>query len=330
MNYIGSKLHLSSFIYGAVTQVVGEDLSSYSFCDLFAGTGAVGKLFQGKVQKIISNDREYYSYVINKAHFNKQLSDYNCLIEELNNLQGIPGFIFNEYSENGKAGRLYFSESNGKKIDAICLKIKQWKKRSVIDEEMYLFLLSILIRGADKVANTASVYASYLKNLKQSARKEVLLCPVALNHTDNTTYEVFQEDSNVLIEKIEGDILYLDPPYNRREYASNYHLLNTIALYDTSFTPKGKTGVRKYATSSYCKKSEAVIALEELISKAHFRYVFLSYNNEGWISSENIRKIMEKYGRYSRFYSVYKRFKSQNTSIQNNITTEFIHILEKY
>lgn len=57
MNYIGSKLRLSSFIYGAVTQVAGEDLSSYSFCDLFAGTGTVGKLFQGKVKKITSNDR---------------------------------------------------------------------------------------------------------------------------------------------------------------------------------------------------------------------------------------------------------------------------------
>lgn len=194
---------------------------------------------------------------------------------------------------------------------------------------MYLFLLSILIRGADKVANTASVYASYLKKLKQSARKEVLLYPVALNHTDNTICEVFQEDSNVLIEKIEGDILYLDPPYNRREYASNYHLLNTIALYDTSFTPKGKTGMRKYKTSRYCRKPEAAIALEELLNKARFRYIFLSYNNEGWISSDGIQKIMKKYGNYHRLTCTYKRFKSQKIAVQDDTTTEFIHVLLK-
>ncbi len=243
MNYIGSKLRLSSFIYDTIKQVAGTDLSLCTFCDLFAGTGTVSLLFKNEVKKIIANDREYYSFVLNKAHLKNSVisfSDYCLLIQELNFLSGTSGFVFQQYAENGKAGRLYFSERNGKRIDAIRLKIEQWKNSGTINENMYFLLLASLIKSADKVANTASVYAAYLKNFKQSAKQEIQLCPVSFENSINTECEVYQEDSNQLINKIEGDILYLDPPYNRREYASNYHLLNTIALYDTSFIPKGK------------------------------------------------------------------------------------------
>lgn len=332
MNYIGSKLRLSSFIYDTIKQVAGTDLSLYTFCDLFTGTGTVSLLFKNKVKKIIANDREYYSFVLNKAHLENSvisLPDYDLLIQEINLLNGTPGFVFQQYAENGKAGRLYFSERNGKRIDAIRLKIEQWKNSGTINENMYFLLLASLIRSADKVANTTSVYAAYLKNLKQSAQQDMLLTPILFDNSVNPECEIYQEDSNGLINKIEGDILYLDPPYNRREYASNYHLLNTIALYDTAFIPKGKTGMRKYKTSRYCRKPEAAIALEELLNKARFRYIFLSYNNEGWISSDGIQKIMKKYGNYHRFTCTYKRFKSQKIAVQDDTTTEFIHVLLK-
>jgi len=330
MNYIDSKIKLSSFIYDTITNVVGKDLSDYTFCDLFAGTGAVGRLFKRKVNKIISNDREYYSYVLNRAYWsNLEKINLETLFSELNILRGFQGFIFNEYSENGKSGRLFFSEANGQKIDAIRLKIEQWKVTKAISEDVYYFLLASLIEGADKVSNNASVYCAYLKQLKNTSKKEIIVKPLGALCSKGAKSEVYNEDSNLLIRKINGDILYLDPPYNGREYGSYYHLLNTIALYDNNFIPKGKAGLRHYVTSKYCKKKDAAKALEELIENANFQYIFLSYNNENIIAPDYIRKIMTRYGRYSVTSISYPKFKSQRTQSTDR-TIEYIHILTKY
>ena len=331
MNYIGSKQKLSSFISTAVNSVVGNDLSQKTFCDLFAGTGIVGRTFKNEVKKVISNDLEYYSFVLNKNYIeNHKPIDYNSIIEKLNGLEGVEGFVFNEYSENGNAQRLYFSENNGKKIDAIRQKIEDWKIANKINSNVYYFLLASLLESADKVANTASVYGAYLKQIKKSAQKELILEPALYQINDNE-HEVFNEDSNVLIKKIEGDILYLDPPYNARQYGSNYHILNTIAKYD-AFIPKGKTGLRNYNRSEYCSKIKVKKSFEELLKSAAFQYTFLSYNNEGLMSEEEIRTIMSKYGKYDLVTTDYQRFKADKTENRNhtaNSTTEFLHILEK-
>jgi len=331
MNYIGSKQKLSTFISTAVHSVVGDDLSQKTFCDLFAGTGIVGRNFKKDVKKVISNDLEYYSFVLNKNYIeNHEPLDYHSVISELNELEGVEGFVFNEYSENGTSERLYFSENNGKKIDAIRQKIDYWKASKQINSNLYYFLLASLLESADKVANTASVYGAYLKHIKKSAQKPLILEPALFEINDNK-HEVYNEDSNSLIKKIEGDILYLDPPYNARQYGSNYHLLNTIAKYD-SFIPKGKTGLREYNRSHYCSKANVKRSFEELIKNAAFRYTFLSYNNEGLMSEEEIRSIMSKYGNYDLATTEYQRFKADKTENRNHIassTTEFLHILEK-
>lgn len=331
MNYIGSKQKLSTFIFDSVNQVVGDNLKDMVFCDLFAGTGIVGRTFKKEVKQIISNDIEYYSYVLNKNYIgNHESLNYHSFINELNQLEGKEGFIFNEYSENGNAKRLYFSENNGKKIDAIRQKIEHWKNANVISENIYFFLLSSLLESADKVANTASVYGAFLKHIKKTAQKQLLLAPAIFTMNENK-HQVFNEDSNCLIKKIDGDILYLDPPYNAREYGANYHLLNTIALYD-NFLPKGITGLRNYKRSNYCKKNEVAKSLEQLIKEAKFKYIFLSYNNEGLMSEHLIREILSKYGKLNLFTTEYQRFKADKTKNRNhkaNATKEYLYVLIK-
>ena len=148
---------------------------------------------------------------------------------------------------------------------------------------------------------------------------------------NNNKHLVYNTDSNELIKKIEGDILYLDPPYNTRQYGANYHLLNTIAKYD-NFVPKGKTGLPNYIKSDYCSKNKVKQAFEVLIKKAQFKYIFLSYNNEGLMSSEDIKSIMSKYGKYDLISTDYQRFradKEQNRNHKTDSTTEYLHILEK-
>lgn len=332
MNYIGSKQKLLTFIKESVYGVAGNNLSDKTFCDIFAGTGIVGRGFKQEVNKIISNDLEYYSFVLNKNYIenHRPIANKEDYIAKLNTLKPKKGFIYYNYCLGGNKERQYFSDENGQKIDAIRSKIEKWRINKEITDNLYYFLLASLLESADKVANTASVYGAYLKHIKKSAQKEIYISAAHFDINENA-HEVYNSDSNKLIKQIEGDILYLDPPYNARQYGANYHILNTIMLYD-NFEPRGKTGLRDYQKSNYCSKVKVVEVFDNLISNANFKYIFLSYNNEGLMSESCVREILSKYGKYDLITTEYQRFKAdsnQNRSHKADKTLEYIHILEK-
>jgi adenine-specific DNA-methyltransferase len=334
MNYIGSKYKLINFVKDTICRVADKNLSTKIFCDLFAGTGIVGRAFKTETRGIIANDVEYYSYVLNKNYIENHtdIPGKQEYLDELNRLPLIDtGFIYRNYCLGGGSDRQYFSDYNGKKIDTIRQRIETWKKTGRINDNLYFFLLASLLESADKLANTASVYGAYLKHLKRSAQKELVLEPADFTVNDNV-HQVFNEDGNALIKKIEGDILYLDPPYNARQYGANYHMLNTIAKYD-DFVPNGKTGLRKYQRSVWCRAGKVANEFDDLLKNAKFRYIFLSYNNEGLMPMETIKKMMSKYGRYDLASIDYQRFKADRDDNRNHKadkTEEFIHVLETY
>ena len=350
MNYIGSKLSLLKFIEESITKVVHENC--YQFCDLFAGTGIVGLHFKKKGFKIISNDIQYYSYVINQQLIGNhqelifanliskipilqqsEIKDRKIIVlNYLNNMNGLEGFITKNYSTENNIlqtnKRLYWTTENAMRCDAIRIEIETWKNNSLINEKEYFYLLATLIEAVDKVANTASVYGAYLKKIKKSALNPLKLIPQNLYFNDYE-HEIFNENANDLISKIQTDILYLDPPYNRRQYATNYHLLETIAKYDNPEI-NGITGLRNYENqkSKYCSKKEVLKSFEDLIMKAKAKYIFLSYNNEGLMTEAEVKTVMLKRGEYGIFKKIYNRFKADTDENRNHIannTTEYLH-----
>ncbi len=343
MNYIGSKLTLLNFIESSIrkTLITNNELrkpSEMIFADLFSGTGCVGSRFKSLGYSIIANDIQYYSYVITKhlIENNGNLNKIKMLktIDELNKLNGFNGFIYRNYTFEGTEGqeyrRMYFSAENARKCDAIRNELDILLKENKINKNEFYFLLGSLITSIDKYSNTASVYGAYLKKLKSSALKSFVLSPLPFP-SNHVNCRVYNEDVNNLISKIYGDILYLDPPYNERQYCANYHILETIAKNDNPVI-SGKTGLRDYKSqkSDYCIKSKVCSVFEDLIKNANFKYIFLSYNNEGLMNFDEIKNIMSKYGEYSIYSQEYRRFKADNKrSNKSKTTIEYLHCLIK-
>lgn len=301
------------------------------FADLFAGTGVVGSAFKKLGFKVLANDIQHYSYVLNKHYIENSETIDETLVKYLNNLDGVNGFIYKNFCMGSGSKRNYFTDQNGRKCDAIRIKIEEFYNSKQISENQYYYLLASLINSIDKYANTASVYGAFLKHIKKSAEKEFKLELLPIIAGEKGT--VYNDDINNLITKVSGDILYLDPPYNARQYCANYHVLETISRYDNPVL-SGKTGLRDYngQKSKYCSVKTVLGSFDDLISKANFKYIFLSYNNEGLMSLNTIREIMNKYGKYEVFTKEYHRFradKEENRNHKASTTTEYLHCLIK-
>ncbi len=330
MNYIGSKYSLMDFLTTTIADVAGTNTKGKVFADLFAGTGVVGKTFKEQGYRVISNDIQYYSYVLNK-HLIENVPPLRVdIVDSLNQLSGTEGFIYKNYCAGSGSGRQYFTDQNGMKCDSIRIELERLKNCGDIDEAQYYYLLASLINSIDKYANTASVYGAFLKQVKKSAAKEfeLELLPIVDGDKESKAYN---ENISDVIQRIGGDILYLDPPYNARQYCTNYHVLETIARYDSPEL-KGKTGLRDYSSqkSLFCSPRTVMEAFDDVLRHADFDYIFLSYNNEGLMPFDVIQHTMEKYGEYQRFEQEYRRFKAdtdKNRNIKANTTTEYLHCL---
>ena len=348
MNYIGSKYSLRDFLEKGILKNVNSDCKV--FCDVFAGTGAVGVHFKQKNFKIISNDIQYYAYCLNRAlvginripSFSGILDDLrpdatDVISEYLNNLNGESGFIYRNYcpggTEDAEFKRQYFSDENGRQCDAIRMQIEEWWKAGKLTEDEYFYLLASLIDAADRVANTASVYGAFLKHIKKSAVKPLQLKRLAIVESDGD-HEVHNENGQELVERLSCDLLYMDPPYNHRQYCANYHVLETIARYDDPDL-KGVTGLRPYddQKSDFCMKRRALPAFEEMVRKTSARYVFLSYNSEGIMGKDEILQTMGQYGEVDLMTRDYQRFRAdvdrENRVYKADQVEEYLFCLNK-
>lgn len=326
MRYYGAKTKLLPFIE-EVVKSTGVNGSS-NFVDLFAGTTSVGQHFKRLGYTVISNDTLEFSYALSKTfiELNQQpefkklkrhlnISHNKQIFEYLNNNSDYnEGFIFKNYSPNG--GRKYFTDENALKIDTHRLLINNWREADYINELEYYYLITSLLKAVNLVSNVSGTYGAYLKTWDKRALNPLIMDEVEIIQSNNKN-KAFKEDANELIKNIKPDILYLDPPYNARQYASNYFILELIAEGWFEKKPKiyGKTGMREYEhqKSKYSSKSNALNALEDLVlSASKSKYILLSYNNEGVISQSRIQKTLERVGVVETMYENHKRYKSIN------------------
>ncbi len=344
MNYIGSKHSLLPFLERVYRKI--SDGSETTFCDLFAGTGAVGRHFKKLGMRVIANDAQYYAYVLNRGslelnhppRFTKlrkalelpapvDLGDTPrptaAVFGFLEKLPRRNGFLAQTYAPRG--GRLYFTQENASKADAIRARLERWQKDGLLTKNEYFYLLAALIEGLDDVANTACIYEAYLKRVKARAARPLRMSLPAISN-GVTGCRVFNRDANDLIREIECDVLYLDPPYNGRQYASNYHVLETLARNDKPMV-KGKTGMRDgLVRSAYSRKREVTDAFEDLVRNANAKHILLSYNDEGLMPLADIRRILALRGRPKTFKTTYSRFKADNgREYKRAATVEFVH-----
>lgn len=338
MRYIGSKIRLLDNIEEVANRCVGAK----TFCDIFSGTTSVARHFKKKYE-VISNDLLYFSFVLQKATIeNDQLPDFTKLREELkiedvfDFLDNIntdkfveKGFFYNNYSPNG--GRMYITDENALRIDATRITVEEWYKKGLLSENEYFYLVACIVEGIPFVSNISGTYGAFHKTWDKRAFLKFKLerLKVITNNKSNSAYNL---NGNDLVKQISGDILYIDPPYNNRQYLPNYHLLETAAKYDYPDI-KGVTGIRSYSIekSDFCIRSKVLNAFDSLLQEAKFKHIILSYNSEGLMKPIEIEEIMKNNGKPETFEMIeipFTRFKSKKTT-HNGLIHEYLFYIEK-
>lgn len=324
LNYIGCKHTLFKNISYVLHENI-HNLKEYNFLDIFAGTGVVGFNMLNYCKSVSANDLEYYSFVINKGLLNCSYSEkIRDIINGCNSLNKKVGLITLNFSPGEQCERMFFTPENAEKADSIRMYIQELYEKEFIDINEYYFLLGSLLVSIDKVANTTSVYGAYLKKFKPASLKPLIMKPIhekvysiGLNVVYNKKAEDFIDENY--------DIVYMDPPYNNRQYSSNYSPLNYIALYNKDVLIKGKTGLMDgYNRSLFCVKNKVVDTFRKMVKDLKCKYILLSYNNEGIISFEEIKAILLEKGDVILYKIKYKKYKSSNKSSLNDSVYEYL------
>lgn len=326
VDYIGSKSKLINQIDKAFTDL--EITSTMKIGDLFAGSGVVSQYILNKYKaNVITNDFMYYAYLINCGKLTKYTKDeitiINDKINEYNNLLPIDSFITKHFAP---PKRKYFTKSNAMKIDAIRTKLDIDKQS--MSKRIYHCILASLLSAADKVSNTSVVYSAYLKRFKNSALKPLTLLNIDKDNVVQKSAQVFNQDVFEVIENHKFDIVYLDPPYNNRQYEDNYHVLNTIAKYN-DFDLHGKTGLSfNIQKSCFSSKTMVYECFKTLIDKINTKHFVISYNDEGLLSLKDIRRILAlKTLKPVKVKKIkYKKFKAQEGVTRDYVIEYIIYV----
>jgi adenine-specific DNA-methyltransferase len=308
MHYIGSKKTLAPVLIEHICRK-WPDHREWNLLDAFAGTGAFSAAACEFFDAIFVNDWEQYAYIFLKAQF-----DPPAIRPSIPEVTPTEGYISAMY---GPPARMYFTAENARLIDGF--------RRAIKDE----YLVACLLHACDRVANITSVYGAYLKEFKASSNATLVVkhVPASTKRARVTRLDAARVVSSVPSKTI----LYLDPPYNHRQYGANYFPLNVIANLGETPELKGITGipVGGYLKSDWCSKKTASLALREVITASAARRIAMSYNDEGIMTHQEVLASFTELGWQVELVEIpYKKFKAGKYDAPDTVT-EYLFLASK-
>ena len=336
MRYIGNKTKLLSFLDEKLKTL---DIPPGVAHDAFAGTAAVGRALKASGWCVHSSDLMTYSYVLQRAYVvASESGPLDALASAVPvvgraatdeaRLQAAAQFLSTGVAPNdgffarsfGPAGgRMYFTDDNARRIDAARTTLHEWHAGGLITDDSFFLLLAAIIEGADRVANTAGVYAAYIKQWQPNALRAFAVVPEQPVASAGRSVAHLADAAHVARLLGHIDLLYVDPPYNNRQYAGYYHVPELIARgwFGEEVALRGKTGLIEDGDqrSDWCSRRQAPNALRELLDVTSATHVLVSYNSEGLIPDKELRGILRDAsvdGRERRFTTRYKRYRADS------------------
>ena len=323
--YIGSKAKLSDWIMETIRR---ECPGAHTFCDLFAGTGVVAEKAIPLYDDVILNDLLYANQVIYKAFLGHGEWDRGKLLGILDEYNNTDAAQIDENYFSLNFGGKYFAHNASKLIGYVRQNIED--RRDTLTEKEYDILLATLIYNIDRMANTLGHFEAYIK--KGQIPDKPLRFRLIEAHSYNNV-RIFRDDSNLLVPALHADVVYIDPPYNSRQYNSAYHVYENLVRWE-------KPAVRGVACkfdqpgsrSRYCTV-KAAETFADLVSNLNTRYIVLSYNNmahkgnersNAKISDGEIMQVLGSKGDVRVFSRAHKPFSSGRSDIKDNKERLFV------
>jgi adenine-specific DNA-methyltransferase len=332
VRYIGNKTKLLGFIGRTLS---GRGIRTGDALDPFCGTASVARFLKRRGFRVLASDIMEYARVFARAwvevsvpprfpllrrELGLRSDSLRAVLAWLNRAPGEPGFIHEHYTpagaDGGRHGRMYFTAANGERIDAVRTALHRWRRSGLIDDDGHDVLLAALIEAADRVANTTGVYAAFVKSWQPNALRPIeLRAPVLVR--GNGCAALRADAIDLVRSRADFELLYLDPPYNGRQYPGYYHVPEVIATgwFDGEPVTRGKTGLIRDDSkrSEWSRRGACETAFETLVAAGRWRHLVMSYNGEGIIPEATIERVLRDQGRrgtYRRYRRGYRRYRS--------------------
>jgi len=338
--YLGNKTKLMSKLLPYIKRYTKE---GDTVVDLMCGTASVSEMLRINGYSVIACDIMTYSVyhasvrllAKEEPKFEKLgIGSYADVLSFLQTIKPIEGMFYREYSpegtpSNGTRPRQYFTSENAKAIDAITQQINIWKtdrKLTVLEES---FLRHDLVLATNKVANIAGTYGHYRSKWSSSSLRNIILKKANIITHSNTNHLVLKGLAEELSKDIVADLCYIDPPYMKRQYAANYHILETLARGDEPEVV-GISGLRPWRDqySNFCSKRKIRESFRKILSEMNCNQFLISYSEDGLLDKNELNALFSEFG-LVEFYEIdYKRFKSNQSKLSKNMK-EYLFYIKK-
>lgn len=308
IKYIGSK----RVLLPSIVELARRLPEVHTVLDAFSGTSRVGHALKRAGFRVTANDHATYAYKLAQCYVaadrRRLLHDVERLVAELNALSGKPGYFTDTFCVRAR----YLQPHNGERVDAIRERIAALALEPVLEA----VLLVALMEAADRVDSTCGLQMAYLKKWSARSFNQLeLRVPEMLDGPG----EAYQLDAEQAVAQGEYDLVYLDPPYNQHRYLGNYHVWESLVRWDKPEvygTAMKRVDVKNYR-SDFNSKKRIVDAFSSLLAKIRARYVLVSFNNEGYLSHEQLCELLAQRGEVAWVEVDYKRYVGAQIGIYN-------------